>query len=126
LTCMSQLQEGLSQEDKTSKYPLSIEAVFKQGPFSMLALTLGRLCGRTSRQQGLSSIVVLRCQHQEASPWSSTSAKRPQEPLEVCGRTFAVDEWTNLTSRVVGFVGRDLHRKEHHPLAMVKERIVKV
>ncbi len=57
------------------------------------------------------------------------STTRPPPTLKedlVCGdRAFDRDAWTNVTPRVLSYVGRDLHRSRGHPLWMVKERVAR-
>ena len=44
--------------------------------------------------------------------------------MEVGGRDFVRDAMTNVTPTVLSRVGRDLHRVPHHPLHIIKQRIV--
>lgn len=44
----------------------------------------------------------------------------------VVGKTaYKRDEWTNVGSRVLNFVGMQLHQQKSHPLSFTKQRIVK-
>ncbi|XP_059478015.1 phenylalanine--tRNA ligase, mitochondrial [Neocloeon triangulifer] len=53
-----------------------------------------------------------------------TVAVDQQESIEVCGRKFARDQWTNATPKILSHVGRNLHLQEKHPLGLLKTRIV--
>ena len=46
-----------------------------------------------------------------------------QESVEVSGRSYPRDDFTNVTAKVLAKVGRDLHNQSHHPLWLIKERI---
>lgn len=47
----------------------------------------------------------------------------PQPTVEVGGRSFPRDDFTNVTPKILAKVGRDLHNQSHHPLWLIKERI---
>ncbi|KAM6953439.1 phenylalanine--tRNA ligase, mitochondrial [Aplochiton taeniatus] len=54
------------------------------------------------------------------------SAPRPaidQDSVEVLGHTSPRDDFTNVTSKILAKVGRNLHNQSHHPLWLIKERI---
>ncbi|KAK5849522.1 hypothetical protein PBY51_013851 [Eleginops maclovinus] len=58
----------------------------------------------------------------------STDAPAPQpvigpDSVEVLGRSYPSDDFTNVTQRILGNVGRNLHNQQHHPLWLIKERI---
>ncbi|KAG7524537.1 phenylalanine-tRNA ligase, mitochondrial [Solea senegalensis] len=56
----------------------------------------------------------------------SGSAPRPvidQDCVEVSGRPYPRDDFTNVTPKILAKVGRDLHNQRHHPLWLIKERI---
>ncbi|XP_077411166.1 phenylalanine--tRNA ligase, mitochondrial isoform X2 [Vanacampus margaritifer] len=46
-----------------------------------------------------------------------------QESVEVLGRAYPCDDFTNVTPKVLAKVGRNLHNQRHHPLWLLKERI---
>ncbi|XP_022622208.1 phenylalanine--tRNA ligase, mitochondrial [Seriola dumerili] len=53
-------------------------------------------------------------------------APRPtvgQGSVEVLGRSYPRDDFTNVTAKVLAKVGRNLHNQPHHPLWLIKERI---
>lgn len=58
----------------------------------------------------------------------STDGSAPQpvigkDSVEVLGHSYARDDYTNVTPRILANVGRDLHNQSHHPLWLIKERI---
>lgn len=46
-----------------------------------------------------------------------------QDSVEVLGHSYARDDFTNVTPKVLAKVGRNLHNQSHHPLWLIKERI---
>lgn len=46
------------------------------------------------------------------------------QTITVNGKSFDKDEYTNLTPRIISFVGKNLHNREHHPLCLTKQNIV--
>ena len=44
--------------------------------------------------------------------------------VHVGGREFARDSMTNVTPAILSKIGRDLHQVPHHPLQIIKQRIV--
>ena len=36
------------------------------------------------------------------------------------GKSYPVDDWTNITPAILQKVGRNLHREKHHPLGLIK------
>ena len=51
-------------------------------------------------------------------------ATAPRSLVRVGGRDYVRDSTTNVTPSILGKVGRDLHRLPHHPLNILKQRIV--
>jgi len=47
------------------------------------------------------------------------------EELQIQGKFYACDEWTNVTQRVLEAVGKNLHLQKDHPLCLIKDVIVK-
>ncbi|CAK6981713.1 phenylalanine--tRNA ligase%2C mitochondrial, partial [Scomber scombrus] len=46
-----------------------------------------------------------------------------QESVEVSGRSYPRDDFTNVTPSILAKVGRNLHNQSQHPLWLIKERI---
>ncbi|KAF6344529.1 phenylalanyl-tRNA synthetase 2, mitochondrial [Rhinolophus ferrumequinum] len=47
----------------------------------------------------------------------------PGGVLELLGKSYPQDDYSNLSSRVLARVGRNLHNLQHHPLWLIKERV---
>ncbi|KAI9513933.1 hypothetical protein NQZ68_038335 [Dissostichus eleginoides] len=45
------------------------------------------------------------------------------DSVEVLGHAYPSDDYTNVTPRILGKVGRNLHNEKNHPLWLIKERI---
>ncbi|KAM9307948.1 phenylalanine--tRNA ligase, mitochondrial [Gastrophryne carolinensis] len=43
--------------------------------------------------------------------------------VELLGRPFSRDDYTNVTSKILSSVGKNLHNQKFHPLWLIKERI---
>lgn len=43
--------------------------------------------------------------------------------LELLGKSYPQDDYSNLSQKVLSSVGRSLHNQRHHPLWLVKERV---
>lgn len=52
------------------------------------------------------------------------SAKPAENVLEINNSKYAVDDYTNVTSKILSYIGRNLHLKENHPLSMIRQRLV--
>lgn len=44
--------------------------------------------------------------------------------VNILGNTYPVDDFTNVTSKIVSYVGRSLHNNEFHPLCLTKQKII--
>lgn len=56
------------------------------------------------------------------SPAPSAPQPTPAE-VQVEGRSFSRDDFTNVTPRILEKIGRNLHNEQNHPLWIIKERI---
>lgn len=54
----------------------------------------------------------------------SDSTKSKKETLLLQRTTYDTDDWTNISSRFVPFVGSKLWRKQNHPLKLTQEGVV--
>uniref|UniRef100_H2ZQD5 Phenylalanine--tRNA ligase, mitochondrial n=1 Tax=Ciona savignyi TaxID=51511 RepID=H2ZQD5_CIOSA len=43
------------------------------------------------------------------------------ERVSVAGKDYDCDEWTNITPKILSYVGRNLHTQKDHPIYIVKE-----
>ena len=48
----------------------------------------------------------------------------PSKTLEIAGQTYQTDEWTNVTPRIISKIGKNLHNSKHHPINLIRQRIV--
>ena len=55
---------------------------------------------------------------------NSTAAEVSSELIKVCGKEYKRDCMTNVTPAILERTGRNLHRTPHHPITILKERIV--
>ncbi|CAG9859412.1 unnamed protein product [Phyllotreta striolata] len=44
--------------------------------------------------------------------------------IEILNKAYPRDEFSNVTTKVVGFLGRNIYLQPHHPLNLVKQRVV--
>jgi len=50
-------------------------------------------------------------------PWSKDSPNI----ITVCNKDYATDEWTNVTPKILSYLGRNLHLQSEHPICLIKE-----
>nr|XP_014715678.1 phenylalanine--tRNA ligase, mitochondrial isoform X5 [Equus asinus] len=66
-------------------------------------------------------------QHQAlgSRPAASEFAARgaPGSVVELLGKPYPQDDYSNLSQKVLSRVGRNLHNQQHHPLWLIKERV---
>lgn len=54
----------------------------------------------------------------------STRTSPRQETIELNNKRYPVDEWTNVTPKISGYINRGLHLQKDHPLSIVRQQIV--
>ena len=56
---------------------------------------------------------------------SQKNKVEPENPavIQILGEHYGTDSITNVTPRVLSKLGRNLHKKEHHPLNLIHQRI---
>ncbi|XP_023727899.1 probable phenylalanine--tRNA ligase, mitochondrial isoform X2 [Cryptotermes secundus] len=57
----------------------------------------------------------------------SSARARSEETVKyisVNGREFQCDSWSNVSSKILSHLGRNLHLQQYHPLSLIKQRIV--
>lgn len=52
-----------------------------------------------------------------------TAGGAPGGVVELLGKSYPLDDYSNLSRKVLSKVGRNLHNKQHHPLWLIKERV---
>ncbi|KAJ8957668.1 hypothetical protein NQ318_017560 [Aromia moschata] len=55
---------------------------------------------------------------------SSTSVQPESKEISVLNRTYAKDDFTNVTDKIVSHLGKSLYLQPYHPLNLVRQRIV--
>lgn len=55
----------------------------------------------------------------------STTELKENDTINICGKNYLKDDFTNVTSHVLSFVSRNLHNKNNHPLNLLKRRIIR-
>jgi phenylalanyl-tRNA synthetase alpha chain len=53
------------------------------------------------------------------------STKPSESVIELNNDKYEIDDFSNITPKIANFIGRNLHLQEHHPLSMIRQRIVK-
>ena len=43
--------------------------------------------------------------------------------IEILGKSYKTDNWTNITPNIISKIGKNLHLKQYHPLNIIKYRI---
>ncbi|XP_040921639.1 phenylalanine--tRNA ligase, mitochondrial isoform X2 [Toxotes jaculatrix] len=79
---------------------------------------LGRCCRSTLSANG-GAALCRRLSTDGPVPRPATG----QDSVEVLGQSYARDDFTNVTPKILAKVGRNLHNQSHHPLWLIKERI---
>lgn len=52
------------------------------------------------------------------------TSPRAKTPIEVNSQVYQSDGWSNVTPKILSFLGRNLHVQKDHPLSIVRQRIV--
>lgn len=52
------------------------------------------------------------------------TAANPKDGVEILGRSYRKDSWTNVTPKILSHVGKNLHLQDKHPLSLLRARIV--
>nr|XP_028593644.1 phenylalanine--tRNA ligase, mitochondrial [Podarcis muralis]XP_028593645.1 phenylalanine--tRNA ligase, mitochondrial [Podarcis muralis] len=82
-------------------------------------------CGRMVPSWGLlgrrpSSFSPAWCRRISSGFAASTSGT---DAVEVLGKSYLPDDYTNVTKKILSKVGENLHNQRHHPLWLMKERV---
>ncbi len=77
-----------------------------------------RCCASSSKSQEIQKTAEKPVQQ----PRKSSGAEKP-EFIELLGKEYKTDSMTNITPKVLTKLGANLHRKEHHPLYHIHQRI---
>uniref|UniRef100_A0A8C9F2B2 Phenylalanyl-tRNA synthetase 2, mitochondrial n=1 Tax=Pavo cristatus TaxID=9049 RepID=A0A8C9F2B2_PAVCR len=62
--------------------------------------------------------------HSRQSVPSGFAASVPcSNTVELFGKSYPQDDYTNVTEKILSKVGKNLHNKKHHPLWLIKEQV---
>jgi phenylalanyl-tRNA synthetase alpha chain len=53
------------------------------------------------------------------------STKPSENVIELNNDKYEIDDYSNITPRIANFIGRNIHLQQHHPLSLVRQRVVK-
>lgn len=71
----------------------------------------------------LNSVISLRARTVSCRLFSTQPAT-PTTTLEIAGRPYDTDRWTNVTPKIHSYVGRNIYAQPNHPLSIVRQQIV--
>lgn len=54
-----------------------------------------------------------------------STAPNSVSTVNIKGKAFEADDYTNITPKITSYLGRNLHLQKHNPLSLVRQRIVK-
>ncbi|NXY89845.1 SYFM protein, partial [Alcedo cyanopectus] len=55
---------------------------------------------------------------------SDSAATAPcSNTLELLGKAYPLDDYSNVTEKILSKVGKNLHNQQHHPLWLIKEQV---
>lgn len=58
------------------------------------------------------------------SKYNFSTAPKSVATVQVKGKEFIADDYTNVTPKILSYLGRNLHLQKHNPLSIVRQRIV--
>lgn len=85
-------------------------ALLKHGRLQVCFTSQCRLLSQTSNQH-------------LSSQSSQSQSENKQKTVEILGKNYIADSWTNVTPRALTKVGKNLHNKQYHPINLVRRRI---
>ncbi|PWW77552.1 phenylalanyl-tRNA synthetase [Tuber magnatum] len=90
-----------------------------------LAFTPRNLSRTSGAFVGLSGVIRVRGITQFRFQWRKYSTKEPPSPptIQLEGRHYLIDEWTNLSSHISSALPRKLHLQPSHPLSITRRLI---
>ena len=57
--------------------------------------------------------------------WASNAAEQPaKKQLAINGQAYNTDEWTNVTPKILSYLGANKHLQQNHPLSIIRQKIV--
>ena len=82
------------------------------------------LLQHSSRPQNNRVLGVSLCSQASSSCGTSGSTKGQPQMIDILGKPYATDEWTNVTPSIISKVGFNLHNRKYHPINLIRQRIV--
>ncbi|KAJ8710746.1 hypothetical protein PYW08_009261 [Mythimna loreyi] len=58
------------------------------------------------------------------SKYKFSTAAKSIASVDIKGKQFVTDDYTNITPKIVSYLGKNLHMQKHNPLSIVRQRIV--
>ncbi|XP_054740243.1 probable phenylalanine--tRNA ligase, mitochondrial [Anastrepha obliqua] len=55
---------------------------------------------------------------------TSIGAADIKDGIEINGKTYPTDKWTNVTPKILSYLGANKHLQTNHPLSIIRQRIV--
>ncbi|XP_067633547.1 probable phenylalanine--tRNA ligase, mitochondrial [Eurosta solidaginis] len=55
---------------------------------------------------------------------TTVGAKDVKGAIEINGLTYPTDDWTNVTPKILSYLGANKHLQRNHPLSIIRQRIV--
>lgn len=69
----------------------------------------------------------MKLRHNTCGVWSvrlfCSNVTSHKDSITLCGHTYPVDNWTNVTPSILQKVGTNLHTKKHHPIGLIRLQI---
>lgn len=56
--------------------------------------------------------------------FSTLHVPNSQNEVTVLGNSYPRDDYTNVTEKILSYVGRNIYLQKHHPLSLVRQRII--
>ncbi|XP_071308616.1 phenylalanine--tRNA ligase, mitochondrial isoform X3 [Agelaius tricolor] len=118
------------QAQQKKSVPTSLEPPFKIIKFTMAMLWKFMRVAKYSKTTALSSKVKVKGISTHSRHSSSKSvpsdfgASVPcSNTVELLGKSYPQDDYTNVTEKILSKVGKNLHNRKHHPLWLIKEQV---
>lgn len=58
------------------------------------------------------------------SKYNFSTAPKSVSSIQIKGQNFISDDYTNVTPKMISYLGRNLHLQKNNPLSIVRQRIV--
>lgn len=61
------------------------------------------------------------CYQNSETQNSQNSTVNKSDAITIANKQYEKDEWTNATPNILNYLGRNLHLKKDHPIALIKQ-----